>query len=72
VFKIGRVSKLCRVSVKTLRCYDVIGLLRPSKSDRTSGYRMGTPKREMYVRGPADEVPPEWYLTEIQLPIVRH
>ncbi|MBI5878262.1 MAG: MerR family transcriptional regulator [Chloroflexi bacterium] len=39
MLKIGDFSKLSRVSVKTLRYYDEIGLLRPLQSDRFSGYR---------------------------------
>ncbi len=36
---IGQMSKTCGVSVKTLHHYDKIGLLRPEKIDRNSGYR---------------------------------
>lgn len=36
---IGQFSKICGVSVKTLRYYDSIGLLRPDFVDRLSGYR---------------------------------
>jgi effector-binding domain-containing protein len=39
MFKIGDFSKLSQVSVKTLRYYDEIGLLRPSEVDRFTGYR---------------------------------
>lgn len=39
MFKIGDFSKLTRVSVKTLRYYDEIGLLKPLEIDRFSGYR---------------------------------
>ena len=39
MFKIGDFSKLSQVSVKTLRYYDEIGLLRPSEIDRFTGYR---------------------------------
>jgi effector-binding domain-containing protein len=39
MFKIGDFSKLSRVSVKTLRYYDEIGLLNPIKVDDLSGYR---------------------------------
>lgn len=39
MFKIGEFSKLSRVSVKTLRYYDEIGLLKPVEVDRFTGYR---------------------------------
>lgn len=37
--QIGEFSKICRVSVKTLRYYDKLGLLRPAAVDRETGYR---------------------------------
>ena len=39
MLKIGDFSKFSRVSIKTLRYYDEIGLLKPVKVDRVSGYR---------------------------------
>jgi predicted transcriptional regulator YdeE/DNA-binding transcriptional MerR regulator len=39
MLKIGEFSKLARVSVKTLRYYADLGLLRPAYVDRYSGYR---------------------------------
>jgi len=39
MFKIGEFSKLSQVPVKTLRYYDEIGLLKPAKVDRFTGYR---------------------------------
>lgn len=39
MFKISDFSKLAQVSVKTLRYYDEIGLLRPGEIDRFTGYR---------------------------------
>lgn len=38
-FKIGEFSKLNRISVKTLRHYDEIGLLKPHEVDDWTGYR---------------------------------
>ena len=38
-FKIGALSKLNRISVKTLRHYDEIGLLKPHEVDDWTGYR---------------------------------
>ena len=42
MFKIGDFSKLSQVSIKTLRYYDEIGLLRPSEIDRFTSYRYYT------------------------------
>lgn len=39
MFKVGDFSKLSQVSVKTLRYYDEIGLLKPVEVDRFTGYR---------------------------------
>jgi effector-binding domain-containing protein len=39
MLKIGDFSRLSQVSVKTLRYYDEIGLLRPGQIDRFTGYR---------------------------------
>lgn len=39
VFKIGEFSKLSLVSVKALRYYDELGLLRPERVDDFTGYR---------------------------------
>jgi DNA-binding transcriptional MerR regulator/effector-binding domain-containing protein len=39
MFRIGDFSKLAQVSVKTLRFYDEVGLLKPTYVDRDTGYR---------------------------------
>lgn len=39
MLKIGDFSKFSRVSIKTLRYYDEIGLLKPAEVDRFTGYR---------------------------------
>jgi DNA-binding transcriptional MerR regulator len=39
MFRIGDFSKLARVSVKALRFYDEVGLLKPTYVDRDTGYR---------------------------------
>lgn len=38
-FEIGEFSKLCQVTVKTLRHYEEIGLLIPFEVDEWTGYR---------------------------------
>ncbi|MGM9614430.1 MAG: MerR family transcriptional regulator [Oscillospiraceae bacterium] len=39
MYQIGEFSKICQVSVKTLRHYDRIGLMKPAEVDRFTGYR---------------------------------
>jgi DNA-binding transcriptional MerR regulator len=39
VYKIGELSKNCKISVKTLRYYNSEGLLVPDKIDKFTGYR---------------------------------
>jgi len=39
LFKIGAFAKLSGVTVKTLRHYDELGLLKPARVDEESGYR---------------------------------
>lgn len=39
MLKIGDFSKLCRVSIRMLRHYDEIGLLKPEEIDSFTGYR---------------------------------
>jgi len=39
MFRIGEFSKLSQVTVKALRYYDEIGLLKPAKVDPFTGYR---------------------------------
>lgn len=40
MFKIGEFSKLTQVSVRMLRYYDEMGLLKPAEVDKWTGYRM--------------------------------
>jgi DNA-binding transcriptional MerR regulator len=39
MFKIGDFSKICQVSIKALRHWDEIGLLKPAYTDPQTGYR---------------------------------
>jgi len=39
LYKIGDFSRLCRVTVRTLRYYDELGLLKPVRVDQSTGYR---------------------------------
>jgi len=50
VLKIGEFAKLSRLSVKTLRYYDKIGLLRPNGVDASNGYRFYTEAQLLTVK----------------------
>ena len=39
MYKIGELSKLCQIPVKTLRYYNSVGLLVPDEVDHFTGYR---------------------------------
>jgi len=42
MFRIGEFSKMSKTTIKALRYYDEIGLLKPEKTDRFTGYRLYT------------------------------
>ncbi|MEZ4832447.1 MAG: MerR family DNA-binding transcriptional regulator [Caldilineaceae bacterium] len=58
MLKIGEFSKLAQVSVKTLRYYAELGLLKPDWVDRYTGYRYYTlqqlrvPQPHPHAQGP--------------------
>jgi DNA-binding transcriptional MerR regulator len=39
LFKIGDISKLCNISIKALRYYEELGLIKPANVDAYTGYR---------------------------------
>ena len=45
MYKIGELSKLCRIPVKTLRFYDAEGVLIPDQIDDFTGYRYYSAKK---------------------------
>lgn len=45
LFKIGDFSRLAKISVRMLRYYDELGLLKPAEVDRFTGYRFYTSKQ---------------------------
>lgn len=50
---IGEFSRLCRVTIKTIRHYEKIGLLTPKKVDRYTNYRyytVGQMQRMLTIR----------------------
>jgi DNA-binding transcriptional MerR regulator len=42
VFKIGDFSRLAKISIRMLRYYDELGLLKPAEVDKFTGYRFYT------------------------------
>ncbi|MBQ3068973.1 MAG: MerR family transcriptional regulator [Clostridia bacterium] len=45
MYKIGELSKLCKIPVKTLRFYDAQGILTPDETDDFTGYRYYSAKK---------------------------
>jgi len=45
MYKIGELSKLCKIPVKTLRFYDAQGILTPDEIDDFTGYRYYSAKK---------------------------
>ncbi|MFC4303711.1 MerR family transcriptional regulator [Cohnella boryungensis] len=39
LYSIGQASKICNLSIQTLRFYDKLGLVNPSETDKFTGYR---------------------------------
>jgi effector-binding domain-containing protein len=73
-----------RVRVRTLPGVEVVSLLRRGPYDdfgpayralmgwgQTNGYTVSGPNREIYLRGPGEDIAPADFLTEIQLPVER-
>ena len=56
MFRIGEFSKLTQVSIRMLRYYDEVGLLKPAEVDKWTGHRMYSVtqiprlKRILYLR----------------------
>ena len=42
LYRIGEFSKMSKTTIKTLRYYDEIGLLKPEETDKFAGYRLYT------------------------------
>ncbi|URJ61141.3 MerR family transcriptional regulator [Paenibacillus polymyxa] len=50
MFKIGTFAKMSGVTMKTLRHYDELGLLKPARVDKESGYRFYTAEQLLTIR----------------------
>lgn len=70
-YKIGEFSKLARVTVRTLRHYEELGLLKPDIVDMWTGYRITDSPRACYVDGIWNQEDPEKWLTIIQVPVKK-
>ena len=62
MLKIGEFSKLSRVSVRMLRHYDEIGLLKPAEIDRFTEYHHVSPHETQN---------PDEFVTEICYPVKK-
>ncbi len=49
MFFIGEFSQMAKTTVKTLRYYDDIGLLKPAGIDKFTGYRLYTTKQLLRI-----------------------
>ena len=49
LYQIGEISKLCNIPIKTLRYYDEIDLLKPSKIDEETNYRYYSVDQLVYI-----------------------
>ncbi|MGL1890411.1 MAG: MerR family transcriptional regulator [Spirochaetaceae bacterium] len=50
MYSIGEFSKINRITTKTLRHYDKIGLLKPNRTDDWTGYRYYSPDQLVVIR----------------------
>lgn len=50
MYSIGEFSKINRITTKTLRHYDKIGLMKPSRIDAWTGYRYYSPDQLVLIR----------------------
>jgi effector-binding domain-containing protein len=74
-----------RVAIRELPTYpEMASLVRPGPYDdftpaygelmkwiESNGYRIAGPNREIYLRGPGENIPPESFVTEIQFPVAK-
>ena len=49
-FSIGQAAKICNISVQSLRFYDKLGLVIPSHTDKSSGYRYYSNFDLLYIK----------------------
>ena len=79
MLKIGDFSKLSRVSVRMLRSYDEIGLLKPAEMPEAygaviswcnaNGYECSSPMFNIYHVSPHETQNPDEYVTEACFPV---
>jgi MerR family transcriptional activator of bmr gene len=65
-FSIGQTAKICYISVQSLRFYDKIGLVRPSHTDKSSGYRYYSNFDILYIKIVQDMKALKFSLEEIK------
>ena len=73
MLSIGEFSKICKVSTKTLRYYDEIGLINPSKINQENGYgyENNGPLYEVYITDPTQTSNEDEFITEIYYPVKK-
>lgn len=71
MFKIGDFAQLTQATVKALRHYDRLGLLKPALVDDVNGYRSAGPVRAVYLELGNRTMTHGPEVTELQLPVVK-
>ena len=59
MFRIGVFARMCQVSVRTLRLYDEMGLIKPALVDEESGYPLSWRNAPGFSRGDISRVASE-------------
>jgi MerR family transcriptional activator of bmr gene len=65
-YSIGQAAKICNIAVQTLRFYDKIGLVIPSHTDKSSGYRYYSNSELLYIKIVQDMKTLQFSLDEIK------
>jgi MerR family transcriptional regulator, activator of bmr gene len=71
-YSIGQTAKICNISVQTLRFYDKIGLVIPSHSDKSSGYRHYSNFDILYIKIVQDMKALKFSLEEIKATLIKN
>ncbi|MGO4347840.1 MerR family transcriptional regulator [Paenibacillus sp. MCAF9] len=65
-YSIGQAAKICNITVQTLRFYDKIGLVIPSHTDKSTGYRYYSNYELLYIKIVQDMKTLQFSLDEIK------
>lgn len=71
MLKIGDFSKLSRVSIRMLRYYDDIGLLKPAETNPYTATVYDGPMFNIYHVSPHETSDPNEFVTEVCYPVKK-